>query len=251
MWTPSRMMMPPSPSHLHQKAKPHLWPPSSSTVNQSAPLWLFVTPIHLVHSLLLSSLAQCSAELSVPAASLVFSSPISLPSCYRRVTTKEQIWSSHPAELSTVAAHCQRTKPLWSAGHWILSSSACLSRLIVLLPNSSPLTPSDWTACHPTRQTQAFLPLFTLFQEHASSCLKPSDPADSSLPFKTQLRYLISAHGQLFWRPFSHPRLYAFHSFPQHQTINVPSELSQCDFHFITVQACWRNHAYFSSCTHD
>lgn len=129
--------------------------------------------------------------------------------------------------------------------------SRALNTVVICLPlqavsSSYPqlLTPSDWTACYPTRQAQASFPLFALLQEHTSSCPSRTflTPQDS--------RCLVSADGHLLWCPFLHPKLSVFHLVPLCQTHDVPSELFQCDFHLIKVQASWRNHAYFS-CTHD
>lgn len=192
MWTPCRMMILPSSSHLQQKSKPQPWLPSSSTINQSPLLWLTVTSC--ASDSLYSSLAWLCVVLTSQVL-LILPTPIHLLSCYNTVKSKNQIWPSYPAELSAVAAHCQKTKP--QAPQQDTKHCRHLFAPLIFIPTRSLLTASDWTAYYPTRQIQASLPLVTLFQECASSCPKLSDPTNSSTPFKTQASCLISAHEQI------------------------------------------------------
>lgn len=232
MWTPCRIMIAPSSSHLQQKSKPHSWLPSSSTFNQSPLLWLTVTPC--TSNSLCSSLAWLSVVLTSQVL-LILPIPIRLPSCYNTVRAKKQIWPSYPAEHSAVAAHCQKTKP--QAPQQDTEHCRHLLAPLIFIPTHSLLTTPHWTACYPTRQVQASLLLFTLFQECASSCLKLSDPANSSSRFKTQASCLISAYGHIS------TLLLSTLIFP-HKTLCIllapsapgqwcPLRMSQCDFHLI------------------
>lgn len=224
----------------------HSHPPqliNSLLFGSSSPL------VHLVHTLLLCSLGQCSAALSGSPAFLVFLSPTYLPSCYKRIIANEKIWSSNLAELSRVAAHCWRTKPMLLS--WTLNT------VIICLPLQAHCPPLHQQPSGPTilnyllshQAGSSLLPLFTLFQNVPAPA--PSFQTQVTLSHPSRLRCLISAHGHLLWLPY--PTQHSMHStlsLSSRSTMppqNCPSVISMS----LKYKPFEETMPYFSPCTHD